>query len=433
MGSTRLTGIPGSDSHLELIRMYRDPVRFFHERFERFGPVFRSRFVYPVVFLIGAEANHSIMITRRHDFSYELGYGQLALGRVFARSIMLMDGDEHKHTRELLTPAVGRLAVADSAARVHAIWSAAAARFAGRDAVDAYKDTERITFEVAANTISGLELGPETDRFRTYFERLIDGTLAATPIRFPLGTLDRGLRARETLVEMLRPRVEAARAVDSGGLLGQLARADLPTEEIAAHLLMLMWAAYDTTASATSWVLHVLARRPDWQDRLRRELRDQLAGAPITADNANQLVQMTWFLRETERMYPSVLFFPRVTVEDFELFGYRIPKGTSAYYSPYMSHRDPASFPNPNAFDPDRWDPERPGGAPKASALVGFGGGPRVCLGKAFAQLQLRIMIDCLLRGHRIEPDPTCKPRIQGIPVHHPNDSRVRLRKLDAN
>ena len=73
--------------------MLRAPVRFFEERFARHGYVFKTRTIQPVVFLVGAEANQMIMITQRDSFSYKGGYGMLALGRTFANSIMIVDGD----------------------------------------------------------------------------------------------------------------------------------------------------------------------------------------------------------------------------------------------------------------------------------------------------------------------------------------------------
>ena len=79
------------------------------------------------------------------------------------------------------------------------------------------------------------------------------------------------------------------------------------------------------------------------------------------------------FVREIERMYPSVLFFPRIAMEDIEFNGFTIPKGTPTFYSPYMSHHDPLSFERPDEFDPERWLHEDKAQRPKASLLVGFG------------------------------------------------------------
>ena len=137
----------------------------------------------------------------------------------------------------------------------------------------------------------------------------------------------------------------------------------------------MLWAGYDTTAAAGSWALWELARLPQWQERLVRE--------PASAD----LV-----LKEIERLRPAAIFFPRRAVAEVEIAGHAIPRGTVVFYTPYMSHRIPEVFPEPDKFDPARW--ER--GAP-SSALVGFGGGPRICLGKAFALMQLRVMLAAIL------------------------------------
>jgi cytochrome P450 len=433
-----LDSIPGSDSLLELPRLLRDAAVFLHERFERHGRVFRTRLAYPVVFLVGEEANKSILVTRRAELSFGLGYARTAVQRVFEGSIMLQDGDAHGRTRDILAPAVGKLAIRQCSAQIHGIWSRAAARVAST-ATDAYALTERTTFEVAANVLTGLELGADTDAFRPYFERLIGGIMSPVNVRVPFGSLDRALTARAKLTEMLRPVVLAAREAPPAGLLGQLAHhrdaggGPLPVDDIIGHLLLLFWAGYDTTASAGSWVLHELARRIDWQERLRRELLEVVGDDAGGIEGTRELEQVNWFLQEIERMYPSALFFPRIAVDDFGFDRYVVPRGTPVFYSPYLSHRDPATFDHPNTFDPDRWSPERGDRRAVVAKLVGFGGGPRVCLGKPFAKQQLKLMLHAILSRYRIEPDPTARPTVQTIPVHHPLASRIYLRRLEAS
>jgi cytochrome P450 len=203
----------------------------------------------------------------------------------------------------------------------------------------------------------------------------------------------------------------------------------IPTDEIAHHLLLLAWAGYDTTASAASWVLHMLAQRPDWQQRIRAEI--VRAGDDFAAiESSKDYPQLDWFLLEVERMYPSALIFPRIALEDIALHGVVVPAGSVVFYCPYMSGRDPGSFEHPNAFDPERWNPERGAARPSPSKLFGFGGGPRVCLGKAFARLQLKLMVQTLLTRFRVEPDPLHRWSVMGVPVHHPVDFHIRLEPL---
>lgn len=429
-----LSAIPGSSSPLELVHLLRDPTRFFHERFERHGHVWKTRLVYPVVFLIGDEANKTVLVTRRHELSFGMGYAQTAVKRIFEGSIMLEDGAAHDRTREVLSPAVGTLAVKESAARVREVWRRATDALGGSSA-DVYELSQRTTFTVAAHVLTGLPLSEETESLRPLFEHLIDGIMAPTNVRVPLGRLDRALRARARLAELLAPRVEEARRAEPVGLLGQLAHyrdeegRPLSVEAVTGHVLLLFWAAYDTTASSASWVLHELARRVDWQTRLRDELASATAKNPRAIEDNDGLAQTGWFLLEVERMFPSALFFPRIAVTELSFGGHVIPEGTPVFYSPYMSHRDPGSWTDPDAFDPDRFSPDRPGRA-SPSKLVGFGGGPRICLGKAFAKLQLRVMLEAILGRYRLGVDPTCRPSVLALPVHHPRGSRIRFKSV---
>ncbi|MBC7173141.1 MAG: cytochrome P450 [Polyangiaceae bacterium] len=261
--------------------------------------------------------------------------------------------------------------------------------------------------------------------------------MANTKIRWPGGLLDKALDARDELVERLRPHVERARRGNASGLLARLAQhrengAYLPIEEVVNHVMLLFWAGYDTTASAGSWILHLLAHHPEWQERIRRETFEVLGDRPYQLTGSGRLQSITMFLREVERYAPSLIMFPRQATADFEFGGHTVPKGTVVFYSPWMTHRCPEAFPHPHSFDPSRWDPERGDDQAKGKYMVGFGGGPRLCLGRQFAQMQLRILITTLVRRFHIEPDPTTSFHIMGLPVHHPVDSRLHFRNLLA-
>ncbi|MCA9566011.1 MAG: hypothetical protein KC561_21085, partial [Myxococcales bacterium] len=103
--------LPGSEALSELYWLTKDTRVFFHERFERYGRIFKTRFIFPVVFMIGEEANRTIMITKRHEYAFGAGYAKTPVKAIFEDSIMLQDGSDHRRTRDLLNPAVGRLAV----------------------------------------------------------------------------------------------------------------------------------------------------------------------------------------------------------------------------------------------------------------------------------------------------------------------------------
>lgn len=432
-----LESLPGSGNHLELARLLKDPTAWFHDHFERYGRIWRTRMLVGTVFMIGAEANKSIMLTRRTEFGFGKGYEQTNVSRVFEGSIMMLDGEEHKRMRGILNPAVGRLAVRESGVPVQQIWRRHLAQGATKDTLDAYEFARDGTYYVAANTLTGLELGKDAERFAPHMHTIIDGIMQSVPIRVPGSPLDRAMKARDKVIEMLEPLIEAARKEEPQGLVGQLAHYQdengnyMPANELAAHLIMLFWAGYDTTASASSWILHRLARRPDWQRRLREEFLALDSDDLGTLEKGRETPQTEWFLYEIERHTPSVVMFPRIALQDIDYNGVTIPEGTPIFYSPYMSHRDPGSFPNPNCFDPDRWDPALGKDRARVSDLVGFGGGPRICLGKAFAKLQMKILLYELLTRYHVEVDERTTHSVMALPVHHPVNSSLRIRPLN--
>ncbi|HEX4622323.1 MAG TPA: cytochrome P450 [Myxococcaceae bacterium] len=429
-----LSHIPGSDSLLELPRMLSDPPRFLEERYARHGPLFRTRWVVPLVFAIGPEANKTIHVTQRTSFSYQQGYRDTAMKRIFAGSLLMEDGASHQHDRDILQPAMGRLALQDTFAAVAQIWERTAQSLSDGAAFDAYELVRRATFEVSANALIHLGL-EDLAAFQPLFERLIDGAMGSVDWRIPFGRVDRGLRARDELIQRLVPLVDRARDREPEGMLGLLAHhrepdgTPLSSQRIAEHLLLLFWAGYDTTASTGSWLLHELSGAPEWQDRLAVEHRAQLNGDQPTLEALEKLTEHGWTLKEVERLRPAVLFFQRRNVGALELLGRQLPADTMIFYSGYLTHRMEELFSDPERFQPERWDPARGKATAPATALVGFGGGPRICLGKAFAVMQLRVMLAALLRRFRIERAPQARPRVVPLPIYRMKGARLVVRR----
>ena len=429
-----LSALPGSAHPRELFAMRKDPLAFLHTRFAQHGHVFKSSLVLPCVFVVGERWNRTVLSTDRARFSFGQGYARTAVRHVFEGSIMLEDGEDHARTRAALTPVLSRLSVRESADRVRALWEARLAQAARHTQVDAYELAAQGTFDVAAHVLMGLPIGPESEAFRVDFETLIAGMLALVPVPLPWGRLRAALDARARLMRMLTPVVQAARLGSADGLAGPLASVrdargePLSDREIVGHLLLLAWAGYDTTATAASWLFTTLAARHDLQEQLRQELTRAEAQDDTQLETGRALPAVECFLLELERMYPSALLFPRITTARVEHDGHAIPRGTLVLYTPYLSHRDPASFDHPNSFDPERFSAARGRARNTASQLFGFGGGPRICLGKAFAKLQLKVLLRALLTAYELEPDPTARPQVMAFPVHRPCGARVRLR-----
>jgi cytochrome P450 len=269
-----------------------------------------------------------------------------------------------------------------------------------------YERFRRLTFEIAARLILGCRGAVEVERVSELNDRLAKG--AAAFLRWDVGwtTYGRGIRARDALRDVLRRLIRERRSQPGADALGLLVQARdergeaLTEEELVDQAVILLFAGHETTTSMlTSW-LFAMRDRPETLERLRREQREVVGDQALRLDHLHRLVELDRVLKEVERLWPPISLCQRGVVAEVEFRGVRLPSGTMVIYSPWATHRLPDVFPDPDRFDPDRFAPPREEHKATPYALVGFGGGPRLCIGQAFAQLEMKIVLSALLRGY---------------------------------
>ncbi|XP_047387540.1 leukotriene-B4 omega-hydroxylase 3 isoform X4 [Sciurus carolinensis] len=188
---------------------------------------------------------------------------------------------------------------------------------------------------------------------------------------------------------------------------------ELSDEDIRAEADTFMFEGHDTTASGLSWVLYNLARHPEYQERCRQEVRELLRDRDpkeIEWDDLAQLPFLTMCIKESMRLHPPVTVISRRCTQDVALpDGRVIPKGVICLISIFGTHHNPAVWPNPEVYDPFRFDPEN---AKDRSplAFIPFSAGPRNCIGQTFAMSEMRVVLALTLLRFRVLPDDT-EPR----------------------
>lgn len=201
-------------------------------------------------------------------------------------------------------------------------------------------------------------------------------------------------------------------AVDEEGDGGSMTEA-----QVHAEAMTLFNAAHDSTGAALTWTWYCLSRHPDVEARLLEEVDRVLGRRRARYEDAANLPFTTQVIKESMRLYPPVpiLFTRQPITGDVSLGPWRLPKGSYVFLSPWMTHRDPRSFEDPERFNPDRFDPERARGIHKF-AFFPFGGGPHVCIGSTFAQVEMTLIVATILQRYRLE-------RVAGqgepVPVMH--------------
>ena len=178
--------------------------------------------------------------------------------------------------------------------------------------------------------------------------------------------------------------------------------------------LTLISTGYETVGAALAWCCYLLAQSPGEQSRLHAELRRVLSNRPPGTNDLHQLSYTEAVFNESMRLYPPTWIFVRVAqVDDVLPSGFRVRTGTKLFLSPYVTHRHPTYFPDPERVDPARFSDDAVKARPKF-AYFPFSGGPRVCLGQTFAMAEGALILACI--GQRFFLEPTTGGVVRPFP-----------------
>jgi len=165
--------------------------------------------------------------------------------------------------------------------------------------------------------------------------------------------------------------------------------------------MTLVFAGHETTAVALTWTCYVLAQYPDVQERVRQEAMTVLGGKRPTLADLAHLSYTRMVIQEVLRLYPPAWIIARTALDDDEIGGYPIPAQTTLLLSPYVTHRHPDFWPDPERFDPERFASRRGVNWPPG-AYFPFSAGPRVCLGEHLAMMEAQLIVAQALQAYQL-------------------------------
>ena len=433
-----LDHIPGEDGIPVLgttLRVLADPIGYGDRLRAAHGPVFRTNsFGNRQVALSGAEANELVLFDRDKIFSSAQGWGPV-LDLLFPRGLMLLDFDHHRADRRALSIAFKPGPMRHYADALNRGIAARVGDWGGRE-MRFYPAIKQLTLDLAADSFLGVPLGPEADAINKAFVDMVQAAVGIVRQPLPFTAMGRGAAGRKFLVgwftaETLKRR-EAGGGQDMFSQFATATREDgsmLPVDEVVDHMIYLMMAAHDTITSSATSLVWLLAKHPEWQDRLRAEALAVTGGAgrPVAYEDLGRLELTEMAFKEALRLIPPVPSTPRRALRDFEFAGYRIPAGTQVGISAAAVHLMEEYWPEPTKFDPLRFRAEEVARRHKY-AWVPFGGGAHMCLGLHFAYMQVKILMAQILTRYRIEIEPGYEPKWQAWPIPKPKDGlKVRL------
>jgi cytochrome P450 len=283
---------------------------------------------------------------------------------------------------------------------------------------DILPEMMRLALQIVGETLFGTDLTDEAERVGSSLATMMDefvsrlGLLFLVPERLPTPGNLRLRRARRQLVATMDGVVARRRASgeDRGDLLGLLLRAAngagaAADQQIRNQAMTFFLAGHETTALALTWTWYLLSQHPAVEANLLAELDAVLGGHPPTPADLPRLVYTEWIVKEALRLYPPIWAMGRIALDDANLGGHPISRGTVILLSQWAMHRDPRWFDAPERFDPDRWADGFAKRLPRY-AYFPFGGGPRGCIGSRFAMMEAVLILATVAQRFRLTLAP---------------------------
>ncbi|XP_004749709.1 cytochrome P450 26C1 [Mustela putorius furo] len=429
--------------------------RFHSSRRERYGTVFKTHLLgRPVIRVSGAENVRRILLGEHRLVRSQ--WPQSAHILLGSHTLLGAFGEPHRQRRKVLARVFSRGALQRFVPRLQgALRREVRSWCAARRPIAVYQAAKALTFRMAARILLGLRLDEaQCAELARTFEQFVEN-LFSLPLDVPFSGLRKGIRARDQLhrylEEAIAEKLREDKAAEPGDALDMIIHStrelgqELSVQELKETAVELLFAAFLTTASASTSLVLLLLQHPAAVAKIRQELAAQGLGRAcgcaagggagprpdcgcepdLSLAALGRLRYIDCVVKEVLRLLPPVSGGYRTALRTFELDGYQIPKGWSVMYSIRDTHETATVYRSPpEGFDPERFGAagEDARGASGRFHYIPFGGGARSCLGQELAQAVLQLLAVELVRTARWELATPAFPAMQTVPIVHPAD-----------
>ena len=368
-----------------------------------------------------------VLVDRAPEFSK--GRLMQRARRLLGDGLLTSEGEAHRLQRRRIQPVFTRERLHSYFAMIPEIGREHCADWCDGTRVNLASSMDELAMRIVARALLGVEIGHDARRLRDALHLLARwAPLLAAPggrilerTRLPI------LRRFSLAVEGIEAAID--RQIAAGGkdapLLAALLHAGsgdpMPGRLLRDEVMTIFLAGHDTTAAALSWMWLLLGLHRQAESRLQTELSSVLDGRSPGPDDLEHLHYATMIVKETLRLYPPISRIGRRPRHDIDLGTLTLPQDAAVFLSPYVTHRDPRWFADPDEFRPERWAeqvPERP-----RFAWFPFGAGPRSCIGEHFAVGVLVLTLATLAQRWKLEPATTTLPGRRSLLTLKPRGS----------
>lgn len=408
-----LIGWPGN-----ILQFGRDTLGYLWSAYKQYGDLaafVRGGNPYPLfVFAFGPTYNRQLLSDTDLFYSAVSAITPRRLDGTAAQrlgsGLTAMSGERHRQQRRLMQPAFHRQYVEGYRDDIVALTYAMLDRWQPQQRLDMFHAMTQLTLQIATKTLFGLDARQDTQNAGVLLKRWQDLALgpgvSLFPVNLPGTPYHRMLRMAEHIEAQLRHMIAEKRATGDAqrDVLSMLlaARDDdgtaLTDDELIGQAVVLFVAGHETSANALTWTLFLLAQHPSVLMDLQDELGAVCHGDAPSTEQLGRLPLLDRVVKESLRLLPPLCFNLRQSTAPFGLGPYELPAGTVILFSEYITHHMAELYAEPQRFVPERWATI----TPSPYEYLPFSAGARMCIGAAFATLEIKLVLATLLGRFRV-------------------------------
>ena len=428
----------------------RDTLGFI-ERCRDYGDVVRTRFLWVNAFFLYNPADIETMLTTNaRSYRKAQSLRSPFFHRLVGNGLVTSEGEFWRRQRRLAQPAFHRQRISSYGDIMVQYAQRTIANWQDGEQRDLSRDMTRLTLEIVVKTLFNSDVSKDADHVGQILTSLVKPFASQATLkwildnRLPTPGHRRYFNAVSEIDRIVFRIIAERRAsgYDEGDLLSMLLQAQdddgtrMSDAQLRDEVMTLFLAGHETTALALSWSWYLLASHPEAEKKFHAELDEVLGGRTPTVADMASLKYTEMIAKEAMRLYPPAYAVGREAIEETEIGGFRVPKGTQLFAFQWVTHRDARFFEDPAAFKPERWTSEKSEQLPKY-AYFPFGGGPRQCIGNYFAMMEIVLLLATIgqrfrfaLTDEKVEVLPVLSLRPKSgikVKLHHRVNEPVPL------
>lgn len=415
--------------------IFTEPIELINKKKNKHGEVYKMNvFNKDTVVIAKPNLTKWALLDHAKDFNSKEAWENV-LKKLFPNGLMLMDGAKHKYHRSIIAEVFKKEPMEGYLKLMTPIVDKYITELGNQEHL-MFPMFKELTLKIALEVFFGLD---PKDEIKDINQAITNIVKAATSIQvnLPFTTYGKGIRARKYLVQFFKKIIGDRRANPNSDLFSKLCLAvgddgkKLTDAEVIDHLIFILMAAHDTTSSTLTSLSYFLAKNEDWQNTVRAETED------VNQDVLSQKLLRSFdktnlAVKETLRIYPPLTSVSRISNKDISYDDWSFPKGTFFSISLSYFQKDKDIWTEPERWDPERFNKERKEDKKCPYAYAPFGAGLHYCIGYAFAEMQINLIMGKLLQSYRLKLRDEYELTMRAIPLHEPKDGLpLRLEPLE--